>query len=121
MEKIEEMINNKIIWDKLMMIDYQLGIEIIAKAFLNSLLSEPGRKKWLGIFKKYSPVSANNIQVNISENNNLFIKFQRLSQSIFGSDAFELYINIFRKYSKVILYLQTAKHHQLQTILELLK
>jgi len=75
-----------------MMIDYQLGIEIIVKAFLNTFLWEPGRKKWLGIFKKYSPVSADNIQVNISENNNLFVKFQHLSQTpVFGSDAFEYY------------------------------
>ena len=97
-----EMVESIIGWDKLMKIDYKLGIELIVKAFLNTFLWDPDRRKWLEKFNKYSPVSAGNLQVNISKENLFFLKFQHISESpIFGSDAFEFYAclqHIYEKY-----------------------
>jgi hypothetical protein len=96
------MVESIIGWDKLMKIDYKLGIELIVKAFLNTFLWDPDRRKWLEKFNKYSPVSAGNLQVNISKENLFFLKFQHISESpIFGSDAFEFYAclqHIYEKY-----------------------
>jgi SIR2-like domain len=91
-ERIEKIIDEKMDLNTLMKINYQLGGEIIIKSFLNNLLWDPGRQKWLNKFREYLPITPVKIEIKITAGKDLYLQTkQRLDQTFFGREAFAFY------------------------------
>jgi hypothetical protein len=101
-DKVEEIIEQKIGWDELLMnSDYRLGCEIIVRSLLNVLPMESERKKWLDRLKKYIPISPQNLEVKV-ENDKVYALFRLIGQGLWHcDDALNFYnrlLDIYRKH-----------------------
>jgi len=94
-DKVEEIIKQKIGWDELLMNrDYRLGCEIIVRSLLNVLPMESERKK-------YIPISPQNLEVKV-ENDKVYALFRLIGQGLWHcDDALNFYnrlLDIYRKH-----------------------
>jgi hypothetical protein len=79
-QKINELIDQKMSWNVLMTVNAELGGKIIVKSFLNCLTWDAGRQQWLRLYREHLPVFPENIETMISAGDNVYLKFRHPSE-----------------------------------------
>jgi SIR2-like domain len=104
-EKIESMIKEKMDLNKLIEIDYHRGGKIILKSFLNNLLWETGRRKWLSMFEEYMPISPQKIEIKITASGELYLRSkQSIQQPFFANEAISFYKSLLEIYENHLIF-----------------
>ena len=111
-EMTEKIIEEKIDFNTLMKIDYRLGGEILVKSFLNNLLWDTGKQKWLNKFREVMPISPEKIEIKFTVSDLYLQSKQSLEQdSSLGQKHFH-FTSHFLKFTKSILFLRMKKHQK---------
>jgi hypothetical protein len=119
-ERIEKIIDEKMDLNTLMKINYDVGGKIIIKSFLNNLLWDPGREKWLNKFREHLPITPEKIEIKTTASADLYLQTkQPLERSFYGGDAFSFYKTLFEIYDKHLIFsnesaLKTADNNGLK-------
>jgi hypothetical protein len=106
-DKILEIVEQRMSWEELMKINYKLGIEIIVRSFLSSLLWNRGREFWLDKYRKYLPVSPTRIKVKMKNSTDMFLylEFDYFYQvPLLGEDVYSYYSSLLQIYNDHIIF-----------------
>jgi hypothetical protein len=104
-EKIKELIDQKISWNTLMKVNPELGGKIIVKSFLNCLTWDAGRQQWLQLYKEHLPVFPENIETMISISDNVYLKFRHPSERpLVSYDLLPFYQSLLDIYEKDLIF-----------------
>lgn len=79
-EKISELIDQKLNWNTLMTVNYELGGKIIVKSFMNCLTWDPGRRQWLQMYREHLPVFPEKVETMITVSDDVYLKFKHPSE-----------------------------------------
>jgi hypothetical protein len=100
-EKLKQIIDQKLGWNNLMKINYELGGKIIVKSFMNFLSYDKKRQGWFQKYIEHLPVSAQKIEVDMNESEHLYLKFKHPSEHPLGSyNLFPFYESLLEIYDK---------------------
>jgi hypothetical protein len=104
-EKINELIDQKLSWNTLMTINAELGGKIIVKSFMNCLTWDAGRQQWLRLYREHLPVFPEKIQTMISVSDNVYLKFRHSSERPMVSyDLLSFYQSLLDIYEKDLIF-----------------
>ncbi|MGB6672909.1 MAG: hypothetical protein WBE34_10775, partial [Candidatus Nitrosopolaris sp.] len=104
-ERIEKIIEEKMDLNTLMKINYDVGGKIIIKSFLNNLLWDPGREKWLNKFREHLPINPEKIESKTTASADLFLQTKQPLESFFqGGEALSFYKSLLEIYDKHLIF-----------------
>jgi hypothetical protein len=104
-EKLKQIIDQKICWDTLMKINYELGGKIIVKSFMSFLCHVKERQEWFHKYIEHLPVSPQKIEVDINESEGLFLKFRQPSELPLRSyNLYTFYKSLLEIYDKHLVF-----------------